>query len=58
MKLWLDFAILSTEHLLDMLHTISTAYREPANVGSNASRAAAAAPNGENGLIDSLATAV
>ena len=58
MKLWLDFAILSTEHLLVMLHTISTAYREPANVGSNASRAAAAAPNGENGLIDSLATAV
>ena len=61
MKLWLDFAILSIEHLLDMLHTISTAYREPANVGlvgSNAIRAAAAAPNGENGLIDSLATAV
>ena len=61
MKLWLDFAILSIEHLLDMLHTISTAYREPANVGlvgSNAIRAAAAAPNGENGLIDSLETAV
>jgi hypothetical protein len=58
MKLWLDFAILSIEHLLNMLHTISTAYREPANVGSNASTAAAAAPNGENGLIDSLATAV
>ena len=33
MKLWLDFAILSIEQLLDMLNTIRTAYREPAIVG-------------------------
>ena len=56
MKLWLDLAILATEQLLHMLHTISTAsYREP---DSDASTAAAGAPNCENGLIESEAASV
>ena len=56
--MWLDFAIMSIEQLLNVLHTIRTAYREPAIVGRDASAAAAVAPNGENGLIESEAVSV
>ena len=57
-NMWLDFAIMSIEQLLNVLHTIRTAYREPAIVGRDASTAAAVAPNGENGHIESEAVPV
>ena len=52
-RLWLDFAIMSIEQLLNVLRTIRAAYREPAIVGRDASAAAAVALNGENGPIES-----
>ena len=54
-RLWLDFAIMSIEQLLNVLRTIRAAYREPAIVGRDASAAAAVALNGENGPIESEA---
>ena len=46
------------EELLNVLHTIRVAGRhDPATVGSDASAAAAAALEGENGLIHSEAMA-
>ena len=57
-RLWLDFVIMSIEQLLNVLHTIRTAYREPAIVGRDASAAAAVAPIGENGHIESEAVPV
>ena len=54
-RLWLDFAIMSIEQLLNALRTIRAAYREPAIVGRDASAAAAVALNGENGPIESEA---
>ena len=42
-RLWLDFAIMSIEQLLNALRTIRAAYREPAIVGRDASAAAAVA---------------
>ena len=56
--MWLDFAIMSIEQLLNVLRTIRAAYREPAIVGRDASTAAAVAPNGENGHIESEAVPV
>ena len=47
-RLWLDFAIMSIEQLLNVLRTIRAAYREPAP-------AAAVELNGENGPIKSNA---
>ena len=48
MSLWLDLAILSTEQLLIVLHTIRNACRRPATVGSHTSAAAAETLEGEN----------
>ena len=55
MRLWLDFVILSIEQLLNVLHTIRTAYRESAIVGRDASAAAVVALNDENGPIEAEA---
>ena len=57
-RLWLDFAIMSIEQLLNVLRTIRAPYRETAIVGRDASAAAAVAPNGENGHIESEAVPV
>ena len=54
-RLWLNFAIMSLEQVLNVLRTIRAAYREPAIVGRDASAAAAVALNGENGPIESEA---
>ena len=54
-RLWLDFAIMSIEQLLNVLRTIRAAYREPAIVGRDASAAAAVALNGGSGPSESAA---
>ena len=53
--LWLDFAIMSIEQLLNVLRTIRAAYRQPAIVGRDASAAAVVALNDENGPIEAEA---
>ena len=53
--LWLDFAIMSIERLLNVLRTIRAAYRQPAIVGRDASAAAVVALNDENGPIEAEA---
>ena len=54
-RLWLDFAIMSIEQLLNVLRTIRAAYRQPAIVGRDASAAAVVALNDENGPIEAEA---